>query len=82
MAVAAIRTLLDKAGWSIGDVDLLEINEAFAVVAIAAQRDFGIVREKFDINGVACAFGHPTGTAALCIGSGEATAIAVERVVR
>jgi acetyl-CoA C-acetyltransferase len=100
--IPAIRKVLDKAGWSVGDVDLFEINEAFAVVAMAAQRDLGIPREKLYINGGACALGHPIGAtgarlivtllhaleaknlkrgvAALCIGGGEATAIAVERI--
>jgi acetyl-CoA C-acetyltransferase len=100
--IPAIRKVLDKAGWSVGDVDLFEINEAFAVVAMAAQRDLGIPREKLNINGGACALGHPIGAtgarlivtllhaleaknlrrgvAALCIGGGEATAIAVERI--
>jgi acetyl-CoA C-acetyltransferase len=100
--IPAIRKVLDKAGWSVGDVDLFEINEAFAVVAMAAQRDLGIAREKLNINGGACALGHPIGAtgarlivtllhaleaknlrrgvAALCIGGGEATAIAVERI--
>src|ERR1700675_665547 len=99
--IPAIRTLLDKIGWSVGDVDLFEINEAFAVVAMAAQRDLGIDRDKLNINGGACALGHPIGAtgarlivtllhaleahnlkrgvAALCIGGGEATAIAIER---
>jgi acetyl-CoA C-acetyltransferase len=99
----AIRKVLDKSGWSVGDVDLFEINEAFAVVAMAAQRDLGIPRERLNINGGACALGHPIGAtgarlivtllhaleasdlkrgiAALCIGGGEATAIAVERMV-
>jgi acetyl-CoA C-acetyltransferase len=98
----AIRKLLDKVGWSVGDVDLFEINEAFAVVAMAAQRDLAIPRDRLNINGGACALGHPIGAtgarlivtllhaleaqnlkrgvAALCIGGGEATAIAVERV--
>ena len=102
--IPAIRKLLDKVGWSAGDVDLFEINEAFAVVAMAAQRDLGIPREKLNINGGACALGHPIGAtgarlivtllhaleaqnlkrgiAALCIGGGEATAIAVERLGR
>src|SRR3569833_3584197 len=97
----AIRKLLDKVGWAASDVDLFEINEAFAVVAMAAQRDLGIAREKLNINGGACALGHPIGAtgarlivtllhamehrglkrgvAALCIGGGEATAIAIER---
>ena len=99
--IPAIRKLLDKIGWSVGDVDLFEINEAFAVVAMAAQRDLGIPRDKLNINGGACALGHPIGAtgarlivtllhalethhlkrgvAALCIGGGEATAIAIER---
>ena len=102
--IPAIRKLLDKIGWSVGDVDLFEINEAFAVVAMAAQKDLGIPREKLNVNGGACALGHPIGAtgarlivtllhaleaqnlkrgvAALCIGGGEATAIAIERVVR
>src|SRR3954467_4692414 len=102
--IPAIRKLLDKVGWSVSDVDLFEINEAFAVVAMAAQKDLGIPREKLNVNGGACALGHPIGAtgarlivtllhalearnlkrgvAALCIGGGEATAIAVERAVR
>ena len=101
--IPAIRKVLDKAGWSVSDVDLFEINEAFAVVAMAAQRDLGIPRDKLNVNGGACALGHPIGAtgarlivtllhalearnlrrgvAALCIGGGEATAIAVERLV-
>jgi acetyl-CoA C-acetyltransferase len=97
----AIRKLLDKVGWSASDVDLFEINEAFAVVAMAAARDIGIPAEKLNVQGGACALGHPIGAtgarlivtllhalearglrrgvAALCIGGGEATAIAVER---
>src|SRR6201986_3718698 len=100
--IPAIRKLLDKVGWKVGDVDLFEINEAFAVVAMAAQKDLGIPRDKLNINGGACALGHPIGAtgarlivtllhameaqnlkrgvAALCIGGGEATAIAVELV--
>jgi acetyl-CoA C-acetyltransferase len=100
--IPAIRKVLDKAGWSVGEVDLFEINEAFAVVAMAAQRDLGIAREKLNINGGACALGHPIGAtgarlivtllhalkahhlkrgvASLCIGGGEATAIALERL--
>ncbi|PVE22631.1 acetyl-CoA C-acetyltransferase [Microvirga sp. KLBC 81] len=99
--IPAIRKLLDKVGWSVGDVDLFEINEAFAVVAMAAQRDLGIPRDILNVNGGACALGHPIGAtgarlivtllhalerrglsrgiASLCIGGGEATAIAVER---
>ena len=101
--IPAIRKLLDKVGWSVGDVDLFEINEAFAVVAMAARRDLGIPADRLNINGGACALGHPIGAtgarlivtllhaleahglkrgvAALCIGGGEATAIAVERVI-
>jgi acetyl-CoA C-acetyltransferase len=101
--IPAVRKLLEKVGWTIDDVDLFEINEAFAVVAMAAQRDLGIPREKLNINGGACALGHPIGAtgarlivtllhaleraglrrgvAALCIGGGEATAIAIERPV-
>jgi acetyl-CoA C-acetyltransferase len=101
--IPAIRKVLDKAGWNVADVDLFEINEAFAVVAMAAQRDLGIAREKLNINGGACALGHPIGAtgarlivtllhaleaqnlrrgvAALCIGGGEATAVAVERLI-
>jgi acetyl-CoA C-acetyltransferase len=100
--IPAIRKLLDKVGWSASDVDLFEINEAFAVVAMAAQRDLGISRDRLNINGGACALGHPIGAtgarlivtllhameaqnarrgiASLCIGGGEATAIAVERM--
>ncbi len=99
--IPAIRKLLDKIGWSIGDVDLFEINEAFAVVPMAAARDLGIPRDKLNVNGGSCALGHPIGAtgarlivtllhalearglkrgiASLCIGGGEATAIAIER---
>ncbi|KFN48959.1 thiolase family protein [Arenimonas composti] len=98
--VAAIRSVLDKAGWSVGDVDLFEVNEAFAVVAMAPMRELGIDHGKLNVNGGACALGHPIGAsgarllvtlihalrrtggrrgvAALCIGGGEATAVAVE----
>ncbi|WMD21657.1 acetyl-CoA C-acyltransferase [Achromobacter seleniivolatilans] len=100
--IPAIRKLLDKAGWQVQDVDLFEINEAFAVVAMAAAKDLGIARERLNVNGGACALGHPIGAtgarlivtllhalqarglkrgvAALCIGGGEATAVAIERV--
>ncbi len=100
--VAAIRNVLDKAGWKVADVDLFEVNEAFACVAMAPIKDLGIPHEKLNVNGGACALGHPigaTGTrivvtllhalirsgkkrgvAALCIGGGEATAIAIERI--
>jgi acetyl-CoA C-acetyltransferase len=98
--IPAIHKVLEKAGWSAGDVDLFEINEAFAVVAMAAQRELGIARDKLNVNGGACALGHPIGAtgariivtllhalrrqgltrgvASLCIGGGEATAIAIE----
>jgi acetyl-CoA C-acetyltransferase len=99
--IPAIGKVLAKAGWSAADVDLFEINEAFAVVAMAAQRDLAIPREKLNVHGGACALGHPIGAtgariivtllhalaryglkrgvASLCIGGGEATAIAIER---
>ena len=99
--VPAIEKLLKKAGWSVGDVDLFEVNEAFAAVAMIAMHDLGIPRDKLNIHGGATALGHPIGAsgariiatlvaalertggkrgvAALCIGGGEATAIAVER---
>ena len=98
--VPAIRKLLAKAGWSVGDVDLFEVNEAFAVVAMIAAKELGIAPEKLNVNGGATALGHPIGAsgarivatliaalqarglkrgvAALCIGGGEATALAVE----
>lgn len=98
--VDAIRKVLDKAGWKPGDVDLYEINEAFAVVTMAAIADLELDIEKVNIHGGACALGHPIGAsgarilvtlinalqqqkktrgvAALCIGGGEATAIAIE----
>jgi acetyl-CoA C-acetyltransferase len=100
--IPAIRKLLEKTGWSMPEVDLVEINEAFAVVPMAAMRDLAIPAEKININGGACALGHPIGAtgariivtllhglqnqglkrgiASLCIGGGEATAIAIERV--
>lgn len=100
--VAAIQSVLDKAGWKASDVDLYEINEAFAVVAMAPIKDLGIPHDKINVNGGACALGHPIGAsgarlvvtllhalvqrggkkgvASLCIGGGEATAIAVEIV--
>ncbi len=98
--VGAITKLLDKAGWTIGDVDLFEINEAFACVAMFAMHDLGIPHEKVNVHGGATALGHPIGAsgtriitsligalklkglkrgvASLCIGGGEATAVAVE----
>jgi acetyl-CoA C-acetyltransferase len=100
--VGAIQSLLAKTGWSAGDVDLYEINEAFAVVAMAAIKDVGLDHAKVNVNGGACALGHPIGAtgarilttlvhglrnrnlkrgiASLCIGGGEATALAVEIV--
>ncbi|WP_426170023.1 acetyl-CoA C-acyltransferase [Sandarakinorhabdus sp. DWP1-3-1] len=99
--VPAIEKVLKKAGWTIGEVDLFEVNEAFAAVAMIAMHDLGIPRDKLNIHGGATALGHPIGAsgariiatlvaalertggkrgvAALCIGGGEATAIAVER---
>ena len=98
--VTAIRNVLDKAGWSVDQVDLFEVNEAFACVAMAPMKDLGIPHQKLNVNGGACALGHPIGAsgarlivtlihalkarnlsrgvASLCIGGGEATAIAVE----
>ena len=100
--VGAIRNLLDKVGWKVEDVDLFEVNEAFAVVAMAPIRELGIPHEKLNVNGGATALGHPIGAsgarlvvtllhalrarggkrgiASLCIGGGEATAVAVELV--
>ena len=100
--VKAISNVLDKAGWSVGDVDLFEVNEAFAVVAMAPMKDLGIPHDKLNVNGGAVALGHPIGAsgarlvvtllhalkarggkrgvASLCIGGGEATAIALELV--
>ena len=100
--VSAIRNLLTKIGWSVDEVDLFEVNEAFSVVAMAPIKDLGIPHEKINVNGGATALGHPIGAsgarlvvtllyalqarglkrgvAALCIGGGEATAIAVEIV--
>jgi acetyl-CoA C-acetyltransferase len=100
--VGAIQKVLDKAGWTVDSVDLFEVNEAFAVVAMIAQRELGIPREKLNVNGGATALGHPIGAsgarilatllaalqarggkkgvASLCIGGGEATAMAVELV--
>jgi len=100
--VPAIRKALEKAGWTIDDVDLFEVNEAFAVVAMVAAKELDIPAEKLNVNGGACALGHPIGAsgarvlatllaalenrglkrgvASLCIGGGEATAMAVELV--
>ena len=98
--VGAMKKLLEQTNWSVADVDLFEINEAFAVVAMAAVRDLEIPAEKVNVHGGACALGHPLGAsgarilvtliaalqtygkkrgmASLCIGGGEATAVAVE----
>jgi len=98
--VGAIRSLLEKTGWSIHDVDLFEVNEAFSVVAMAPIHELGITHDKLNVNGGATALGHPIGAsgarlvvtllhallarggkrgiASLCIGGGEATAIAIE----
>jgi acetyl-CoA C-acetyltransferase len=100
--VGAIKKLYEATGWSASKVDLYEINEAFAVVTMAAMKEHGLPHDKVNIHGGACALGHPIGAtgarlivtllhalerqgstrgiAALCIGGGEATAIAVERV--
>ncbi|WP_226468601.1 thiolase family protein [Luteimonas panaciterrae] len=100
--VKAISNVLEKAGWTVADVDLFEVNEAFACVAMAPMKDLGVPHEKLNVNGGACALGHPIGAsgarlmvtlihalrdrggkrgvASLCIGGGEATAIAIELV--
>ena len=100
--IGAVENLLDKIGWSKDEVDLYEINEAFAVVTMAAMRDLDLPHDKVNVHGGACALGHPVGAsgarimvtllaalekyelkkgvAALCIGGGEATAIAVQRI--
>ena len=99
--VGALRKLSERTGWNLGDVDLFEINEAFAVVAMAAMRDLDLSHDRVNVHGGACALGHPIGAsgarvlvtllaalerydlkrgmATLCIGGGEATAVAVER---
>jgi acetyl-CoA C-acetyltransferase len=100
--VDAIRRVLEKAGWKSQDVDLYEINEAFAVVTMAAMKELSLDHSKVNVNGGACALGHPIGAsgarivvtlihalkarglkrgvASLCIGGGEATALAIEIV--
>ncbi len=99
---AAMRKVLEKAGWDAADVDFYEINEAFAVVTMVGMREFGLPADKVNVHGGACALGHPVGAsgarimatliaalrkyegergvASLCIGGGEATAVALERV--
>ena len=100
--VSALRNVLAKAGWSVADVDLFEVNEAFACVAMAPMTDLGIAQDRLNVNGGALALGHPIGAsgarllvtllnalqarggkrgvASLCIGGGEAVALAVELV--
>jgi len=100
--VGAIQKVLEKAGWSAKDADLYEINEALAVVTLAAMREHDLPHDKVNVHGGACALGHPVGTsgariivtlmnalekygvsrgvASLCIGGGEATAVAIERM--
>ena len=100
--IGAMHKLLAQVGWKAGDVDLYEINEAFAVVTMAAMRDLDLDHAKVNIHGGACALGHPVGAsgarilvtllaglekrgqtrgvASLCIGGGEATAVAIERI--
>ncbi|MDH4842275.1 acetyl-CoA C-acyltransferase [Pseudomonas sp. BN505] len=100
--VGSIQRLLARTGWSIGDVDLMEINEAFAVVPMVAMRELDIPHHKLNVHGGACALGHPIGAsgarilvtllsalqqydlkrgvASVCIGGGEATAVAIERM--
>lgn len=100
--IGAMQKLFERTGWSAGEVDLFEINEAFAVVAMAAMRDLDLPADKVNVNGGACALGHPIGAsgarilvtllaalqerggkrgvASVCIGGGEATAIAFERM--
>ena len=100
--VGAMAKLFERTGWSAKDVDLFEINEAFAVVTLAAMKEHGLLHDKVNVHGGACALGHPIGAsgarilvtligalrkyglkrgvASLCIGGGEATAMAIELV--
>ena len=100
--IGAMKKLLDQVGWDVKDIGLFEVNEAVAVVTMAAMRDLGLPHEKVNVHGGACALGHPVGAsgariivtllsalekygetkgvASLCIGGGEATAVAVERL--
>ena len=100
--IGAMKAALEAAGWETGDVDLFEVNEAFAVVTMAAMKELGLAHDTVNVNGGACALGHPIGAsgarilvtllnamaardarrglASLCIGGGEATALAVERI--
>jgi acetyl-CoA C-acetyltransferase len=97
-----MQKTLEKSGWTADDVDLWEVNEAFAVVTMAAMEELNIPHNKINVHGGACALGHPLGAsgarimvtllaalethgkakgvASLCIGGGEATSIAIERV--
>ena len=99
--IPAAQKVLDAVGWAVDDVDLWEVNEAFAVVPMAFMHELGVPHEKLNVNGGACALGHPIGAsgariivtllnalearglkrgvAAVCIGGGEGTAIAIER---
>ena len=101
--VGAVQKLFERTGWTAATTDLFEINEAFAVVAMAAMQDLGLAHDQVNVHGGACALGHPLGAsgarimvtllhalerrhlkrgiAALCIGGGEATAIALERMI-
>jgi acetyl-CoA C-acetyltransferase len=98
--VGAVQKLLSRLGWSVADVDLWEINEAFAVVTMAAIQELGLSHDRVNVHGGACAMGHPIGAtgarilvsligalrdrglsrgvATLCIGGGEASAVAIE----
>ena len=100
--IGAIRRVLDRAGWQVGETDLFEVNEAFALVPMLAMRELGINDDRMNVHGGACVLGHPLGAsgarivvtllaalaergarrgvASLCIGGGEATAIAIERI--
>jgi acetyl-CoA C-acetyltransferase len=100
--VGALQGLMQRTGWTLGEVELFEVNEAFAVVPMAAMRDLDIPHDKLNVHGGACALGHPIGAsgarvlvtllsalqqydlrrgvASLCIGGGEATAVAIERL--
>ena len=101
--IGAIKKVLNKADWDKDDIDLYEINEAFAVVTMAAMHDLDLSPDKVNVHGGACALGHPVGAsgarilvtllnalekydmtqgvASLCIGGGEGTAIAIERII-
>jgi acetyl-CoA C-acetyltransferase len=100
--VGAVHRLLERTGWRADQVDLWEVNEAFAAVPMAVMQDHGVPHERMNVHGGACAIGHPIGAsgarvlvtllgalraqggrrgiATLCIGGGEATAVAIERV--